>query len=130
MLQSLLAFPTLGFQKQFKLEMNQVPGSIDLCLLKLRWMSAMSPFGTTLPTCQEGAGECLPDVSWKAGCLACIHFVYLGLCIHHKIAMLKVFDFGILTCFLFLCEEKIIKLTIRRQLAIQEHHVSITGFST
>lgn len=57
MLQSLLAFTTLSFQKQFKQEMNQVPGSIDLHLLELRWMSAMSPFGTTLSDCARKSLE-------------------------------------------------------------------------
>ena len=62
--------------------MDQVPGSIDLCLLELRWMSAVSPFGTFLPDCARKALENAYWIYiwWKAGCLACAHFVYLGLC--------------------------------------------------
>lgn len=37
--------------------MDQVPVSIDLHLLEVSWMSAMSPFGTSLPGCARKALE-------------------------------------------------------------------------
>lgn len=59
--------------------MNQVPRAIDLHLLDLRRVSALSPFGTTL---SNGARKALKMAtgcvmeSWLSGC---IHFVYLDL---------------------------------------------------
>lgn len=48
--------------------------------VELGWMSAVSPLGTSPLDCQEGVRECLPSRWWKASCLACTPFVYLGLC--------------------------------------------------